>query len=89
LDAVLELGIVWKYPAILTDEVIGEQATSVLRMHNDAERYFDREEINCQRYLRHFSSESNHDDDIEPTDGKRKITIIFDLRQQSQNQRCT
>jgi hypothetical protein len=33
LDAVLELGIVWKYPAILTDEVIGEQATSVLRMH--------------------------------------------------------
>jgi 5-methyltetrahydrofolate--homocysteine methyltransferase len=37
-----------KYPAILTDEVVGEQATSVLRMHRNVSGDFKRKETNCQ-----------------------------------------
>jgi hypothetical protein len=49
------LGIVWKYPAILTDEEVGEQATSVL-VTQAMLNVIDREETNCQRYLLFFQS---------------------------------
>jgi 5-methyltetrahydrofolate--homocysteine methyltransferase len=76
-----------KYPAILTDEVVGEQATSVFA---DAQEMLAviLKETNCQSCLRHFSTNQINDDDIELTDENGTITNILDIASTvSKNQR--
>jgi hypothetical protein len=74
LDAVLELRSVWKYPAILTDELVNNDF-GFADDTNYAESYFERR-INCQRYLQHFQRIKSMIDDIERR-RKRKTLQLF------------
>ena len=74
-----------KYPAILTDEVVGEQATSLF---DDAQKMLH--QIVSQKWLTAkgilgiFPANSVNDDDIELTTDNRQPTTFLALRQQSQ-----
>ena len=74
-----------KYPAILTDEVVGEQATSLF---DDAQKMLH--QIVSQKWLTAkgilgiFPANTINDDDIELTTDNRQPTTFLTLRQQSQ-----
>ena len=78
-----------KYPAILTDEVVGEQATSLF---SDAQQMLQQivEEkwLTAKGILGIFPANTINDDDIEvstePTTDNRQPTTFLTLRQQSQ-----
>jgi 5-methyltetrahydrofolate--homocysteine methyltransferase len=68
-----------KYPAILTDEVVGEQATS---LYKDAlatlEELIDQKQLQAKAVFGIFEANSNDSDDIELANGK----VFRTLRQQ-------
>jgi 5-methyltetrahydrofolate--homocysteine methyltransferase len=74
-----------KFPAILTDEVVGEQATSLF---DDAQKMLH--QIVSQKWLTAkgilgiFLANTVNDDDIELTTDNRQPTTFLTLRQQSQ-----
>lgn len=74
-----------KYPAILTDEVVGEQATHLFA---DAQKML--QEIVLEKWftakgiLGIFPANKVNDDDIELTTDNRQSTTFLTLRQQSQ-----
>lgn len=74
-----------KFPAILTDEVVGEQATSLF---DDAQKMLH--QIVSQKWLIAkgilgiFPANTINDDDIELTTDNRQPTTFLTLRQQSQ-----
>jgi len=76
-----------KYPAILTDEVVGEQATSLFadaqEMLNQIVSY---DWLTAKGIVGIFPANSINDDDIEirPTTNNQQPTIFLTLRQQSQ-----
>jgi len=78
-----------KYPAILTDEVVGEQATSLF---SDAQQMLqqivDEKWLTAKGILGIFPANTINDDDIEvasdPTTDNRQPITFLTLRQQSQ-----
>jgi len=75
-----------KYPAILTDDVVGEQATSVF---NDAQAMLEvilkEKKLQAKGVYGIFPANQVNDDDIELTDENGKVLEKFlTLRQQSQ-----
>ena len=75
-----------KYPAILTDEVVGEQATSVFA---DAQKMLDiilkQKKLTAKGIYGIFPANQVNDDDIELTDENGKpLQTFLTLRQQSQ-----
>ncbi|HKO77416.1 MAG TPA: methionine synthase [Flavobacterium sp.] len=75
-----------KYPAILTDEVVGEQATSVFA---DAQAMLEvilkEKKLQAKGIFGIFPANQINDDDIELTDEKGKpLQTFLTLRQQSQ-----
>jgi 5-methyltetrahydrofolate--homocysteine methyltransferase len=79
-----------KYPAILTDEVVGEQAKAVF---NDAQEMLDQivkeNKFTAKGIYGIFPANTINDDDIEiftesTTDNRQPITKFLTLRQQSQ-----
>jgi 5-methyltetrahydrofolate--homocysteine methyltransferase len=74
-----------KYPAILTDEVVGEQATAVFA---DAQAML--KQLLAEKWLTAkgvygiFEANTVNDDDIELTTDNRQLTTFLTLRQQSQ-----
>ena len=76
-----------KYPAILTDDVVGEQARSVF---DDAQRMLaqilSEKKLKAKGVYGVFPANSINDDDIEiqPTPGNPQPTTFLTLRQQSQ-----
>jgi len=75
-----------KYPAILTDDVVGEQATSVF---NDAQAMLEvilkEKKLQAKGVYGIFPANQVNDDDIELTDENGKVLERFlTLRQQSQ-----
>jgi 5-methyltetrahydrofolate--homocysteine methyltransferase len=67
------------YPAILTDEVVGEQDFSFCGCTGNVSGYFERKETDCQRNLRNFPANQVNDDDIELTDENKTITNFLDV----------
>ena len=80
-----------KYPAILTDEIVGEQAQSVF---NDAQQMLSQilseKRLTAKGVFGIFPANTINDDDIEiqqtpqPATGNRQLTTFLTLRQQSQ-----
>ncbi|MEO0046631.1 MAG: hypothetical protein RL705_1822 [Bacteroidota bacterium] len=74
-----------KYPAILTDEVVGEQATSLFA---DAQKMLHQivseKWLTAKGILGIFPANTVNDDDIELTTDNRQPTTFLTLRQQSQ-----
>ncbi|NNT70632.1 methionine synthase [Flavobacterium sp. IMCC34852] len=76
-----------KYPAILTDEVVGEQATSLFE---DAQKMLNQivseKWLTAKGILGIFPANTINDDDIlvQPTTDNRQPTTFLTLRQQSQ-----
>jgi 5-methyltetrahydrofolate--homocysteine methyltransferase len=76
-----------KYPAILTDEVVGEQATSLFA---DAQKMLNRivseKWLTAKGILGIFPANTVNDDDIlvQPTTNNQQPTTFLTLRQQSQ-----
>ena len=74
-----------KYPAILTDEVVGEQATSLFA---DAQKMLQQivseKWLTAKGILGIFPANSINDDDIELITDNRQPTTFLTLRQQSQ-----
>jgi 5-methyltetrahydrofolate--homocysteine methyltransferase len=76
-----------KYPAILNDDVVGEQATSVF---NDAkamlQQIVNEKKLTAKGVYGIFEANSVNDDDIEvyPTTNGQRPTTFLTLRQQSQ-----
>jgi 5-methyltetrahydrofolate--homocysteine methyltransferase len=74
-----------KYPAILTDEVVGEQATSLF---NDAQEMLQQivseKWLTAKGILGIFPANTINDDDIELTTDNRQPITFLTLRQQSQ-----
>ena len=75
-----------KYPAILTDEVVGKEATSLF---NDAkemlQKIIDEKWLRAEGIMGIFPANQVNDDDIEVTDEKGNALVTFlTLRQQSQ-----
>ncbi len=74
-----------KYPAILTDEVVGEQATSLF---NDAQEMLQQivseKWLTAKGILGIFPANTVNDDDIELTTDNRQPITFLTLRQQSQ-----
>ena len=75
-----------KYPAILTDEVVGEQATSVFK---DAQKMLkvilEEKKLQAKGIYGIFPANQINDDDIELTDENGKpLQTFLTLRQQSQ-----
>lgn len=75
-----------KYPAILTDEVVGKEATSLF---NDAkemlQKIIDEKWLKAEGIFGIFPANQVNDDDIEVTDEKGNALVTFlTLRQQSQ-----
>ncbi len=76
-----------KYPAIMTDEVVGEQATSLFA---DAQQMLNQivseKWLTAKGILGIFPANTINDDDIlvQPTTGSRQPTTFLTLRQQSQ-----
>jgi 5-methyltetrahydrofolate--homocysteine methyltransferase len=75
-----------KYPAILTDEVVGEQATSVFADANEMLEVILREKkLTAKGIYGIFPANQVNDDDIELTDENGKpLQTFLTLRQQSQ-----
>jgi len=74
-----------KYPAILTDEVVGEQATNLFE---DAQRMLNQivseKWLTAKGILGIFPANTINDDDIELTTDTRQPSTFLTLRQQSQ-----
>ena len=74
-----------KYPAILTDEVVGEQATAVFA---DAKEMLDvilkEKKFTAKGIYGIFPANQINDDDIELTTDNRQLITFLTLRQQSQ-----
>jgi 5-methyltetrahydrofolate--homocysteine methyltransferase len=74
-----------KYPAILTDEVVGEQATSLF---DDAQKMLKQivqeKWLTAKGILGIFPANTINDDDIELTTNNQQPTTFLTLRQQSQ-----
>ncbi|WP_396140852.1 methionine synthase [Flavobacterium sp.] len=74
-----------KYPAILTDEVVGEQATSLFA---DAQKMLNQivseKWLTAKGILGIFPANTINDDDIELITDNRQPTTFLTLRQQSQ-----
>ncbi|POS02566.1 5-methyltetrahydrofolate--homocysteine methyltransferase [Flavobacterium croceum DSM 17960] len=74
-----------KYPAILADEVVGEQAT---HLFNDAQKMvakiIDEKWFTAKGIVGIFPANSIHDDDIELKTNNQESTTFLTLRQQSQ-----
>jgi 5-methyltetrahydrofolate--homocysteine methyltransferase len=74
-----------KYPAILTDEVVGEQATSLF---DDAQKMLHQivteKWLTAKGILGIFPANTINDDDIELTTNNRQPSTFLTLRQQSQ-----
>ncbi len=74
-----------KYPAILTDEVVGEQATNLFE---DAQKMLQQivteKWLTAKGILGIFPANSVNDDDIELTTDNRQPSTFLTLRQQSQ-----
>lgn len=75
-----------KYPAILTDEVVGEQATSVFADANEMlEVILKEKKLTAKGIYGIFPANQVNDDDIELTDENGKpLQTFLTLRQQSQ-----
>lgn len=75
-----------KYPAILTDEVVGEQATNLFADAQEMLAQMISEKwLTAKGILGIFPANTVNDDDIEVTNGERQLTTKFlTLRQQSQ-----
>ncbi|QYS86813.1 dihydropteroate synthase [Flavobacterium oreochromis] len=77
-----------KYPAILTDEVVGEQATNLfLDAQNMLEKIISEKWFSAKGILGIFPANTVNDDDIEvleTTNNKQQTTNFLTLRQQSQ-----
>ncbi|OWP78266.1 methionine synthase [Flavobacterium oreochromis] len=77
-----------KYPAILTDEVVGEQATNLfLDAQNMLEKIISEKWFTAKGILGIFPANTVNDDDIEvleTTNNKQQTTNFLTLRQQSQ-----
>lgn len=76
-----------KYPAILTDEVVGEQATHLFAdAQKMLEQIVNEKWFTAKGILGIFPANSINDDDISvfPTTDNRQPTIFLTLRQQSQ-----
>ena len=74
-----------KYPAILTDEVVGEQATNLFE---DAQKMLSQivseKWLTAKGILGIFPATTVNDDDIELTTHNSQLTTFLTLRQQSQ-----
>ncbi|CAM3346971.1 Methionine synthase [Flavobacterium longum] len=76
-----------KYPAILQDDVVGEQATSVFA---DAKQMLEQiaaeKKLTAKGIYGIFPANTIHDDDIEvyPTSNDQQPTVFLTLRQQSE-----
>ena len=74
-----------KYPAILTDDVVGEQATSLF---DDAQKMLNQivseKWLTAKGILGIFPVNTINDDDIELTTHNSQLTTFLTLRQQSQ-----
>ena len=74
-----------KYPAILTDEIVGEHASNLFA---DAQKMLDQivseKWLTAKGILGIFPANSINDDDIELTTDDRQPTTFLTLRQQSQ-----
>jgi 5-methyltetrahydrofolate--homocysteine methyltransferase len=74
-----------KYPAILTDEVVGEQATSLFA---DAQKMLkqliNENWLSAKGILGIFPANTINDDDIQLTTDNKQPTTFLTLRQQSQ-----
>jgi 5-methyltetrahydrofolate--homocysteine methyltransferase len=74
-----------KYPAILTDEVVGEQATSLFA---DAQKMLhqliNENWLTAKGILGIFPANTINDDDIQLTTDNQQLTTFLTLRQQSQ-----
>jgi hypothetical protein len=64
LDAVLEHGNCLENIPILTDDVVGEEATSVLRCTSNVKVILKEKKLTAKG-LRYFSANQVNDDDIE------------------------
>jgi len=75
-----------KYPAILTDEVVGEQATSLFADAQEMlQQIISEKWLTAKGILGIFPANTINDDDIEVTNQDRHLTTKFlTLRQQSQ-----
>ncbi len=74
-----------KYPAILTDEVVGEQATSLFADAQEMLTQMISEKwLTAKGILGIFPANTVNDDDIEVTTHNRQLTTFLTLRQQSQ-----
>jgi 5-methyltetrahydrofolate--homocysteine methyltransferase len=76
-----------KYPAILTDEVVGEQATSVFADAQEMLKVILREKkLSAKGIYGIFPANQVNDDDIlvQPTTNNQQPTAFLTLRQQSQ-----
>ncbi len=74
-----------KYPAILTDEIVGEQATNLFI---DAQKMLqlivDQKWLDARGVVGIFPANSVNDDDIEVTTCNQQLVTFLTLRQQSQ-----
>ncbi|WP_026704456.1 methionine synthase [Flavobacterium soli] len=74
-----------KYPAILTDEVVGEQATSLFADAQEMlQKIVSEKWLTAKGILGIFPANTINDDDIELTTDNRQLTTFLTLRQQSQ-----
>ena len=74
-----------KYPAILTDEVVGEQATSLFNDAQEMLKQIVQEKwLTAKGILGIFPANTINDDDIELTTNNQQPTTFLTLRQQSQ-----
>jgi 5-methyltetrahydrofolate--homocysteine methyltransferase len=71
-----------KYPAILTDEVVGEQAKSVFKDAQEMLVILKEKKLTAKGIYGIFPANQVNDDDIELTDEKRNYKHLT-LRQQS------
>jgi 5-methyltetrahydrofolate--homocysteine methyltransferase len=76
-----------KYPAILTDDVVGEEATLVLQIGN-VKVILKEKKLTAKGIYGIFPANQVNDDDIELTAQKGKLLEVFlTLRQQAQKQK--
>ena len=74
-----------KYPAILTDEIVGEQATNLFADAQEMLKQIVSEKwLTAKGILGIFPANTIHDDDIELTTDNRQPITFLTLRQQSQ-----
>ena len=74
-----------KYPAILTDEVVGEQATNLFADAQEMlQKIVSEKWLTAKGILGIFPANQINDDDIELTTHNSQLTTFLTLRQQSQ-----